>query len=260
MEPELPFRKIIIDSRNAVVGDADNFTISLPSTLQLPPQTACYVLDVALSFGFYTVETGLNDQLYFWERYWNGSQDVTLVATATLSAGSYSASILAAEIQTRINSVSNFLANYTCSYEPSTNTILISVTHNSSYPSYVNYHGFTILTKKMMAHSALQERINALQPKFSFNYLRDASGLLSLDASSAGTFDNIASLLYAYDNAVLTGSFPKMLRSGHIDVRSRHVLYLHSDALAGMRTIRAKRFTFSDLSYSRDDDFWWHAL
>ena len=85
MEPELPFRKVIIDSRNAVVGDAEDFTISLPSTLQLPSQTACYVLDCAVSFGFYTVETGLNDQLYFWERYWNGSQDITLVATATLS-------------------------------------------------------------------------------------------------------------------------------------------------------------------------------
>jgi hypothetical protein len=36
-----------------------------------------------------------------------------------------------------------------------------------------------------------------LQPNFSFANLRDASGILSLDASSAGTFDNIASLLYA---------------------------------------------------------------
>ena len=85
-EPELPYRKVIIDNRNAVVGDAENFTISLP-TLRLPAQTACYVLDVALSFGFYTVETNLNDRLYFLERYWNGSQDITLVATAILSPG-----------------------------------------------------------------------------------------------------------------------------------------------------------------------------
>ena len=74
MEPEPLFRKEIIDGRNAVVGDARNFTSSLPSTLQLPAQTVCYVWDVALSYGFYTVETGLNDHLYFWERYWNGSQ------------------------------------------------------------------------------------------------------------------------------------------------------------------------------------------
>ena len=88
-----------------------------------------------------------------------------------------------------------------------------------------------------MAHSTLQSRINALQPNFNFNTLRDASGLLSLDAKSTDTFDSIATLLYAFDNPVLNGSFPTTLRSGHIDVRSRHVLYLHSDALAGMRTI-----------------------
>ena len=81
--------------------DAEIFTSSLPSTLQLPPQTACYVLDVALSYGFYTVETGLNDQLYFWERYWNGSQGITLVTAPTLSPGSYTATSLAAEIQTK---------------------------------------------------------------------------------------------------------------------------------------------------------------
>ena len=63
MEPELPCRKVIIDSRKAVVGDTKQRTISLPSTLQLPPQTASYVSDVALSYGLYTVETGLNDQL-----------------------------------------------------------------------------------------------------------------------------------------------------------------------------------------------------
>jgi hypothetical protein len=127
MEPELPFRKVIIDSRNAVVGDAENFTISLPSTLQLPAQTACYVLDVALSYGFYTVEQGLNDQLYFWERYWNGSQGITLVTTVTLSAGSYTATSLAAEIHTKIISVSVFLSSYSCYYEAVTNTILVSL-------------------------------------------------------------------------------------------------------------------------------------
>ena len=147
MEPELPFRKVIIDSRNAVVGDAENFTISLPSTLQLPPQTACYVLDVAISFGFYTVESGYNDQLYFWERKWDGTSDVTRVATATLAAGSYTATSLATGIQTSINAVSQLGAAYTCSYEAITNTILISVTFSSPHALFGNYHGFTVLSR-----------------------------------------------------------------------------------------------------------------
>ena len=113
----------------------------------------------------------------------------------------------------------------------------MSVAHSSNFPLYANFHGFTILTKKMMAHEALRTRINGLQPNLNFNNLRDVSGLLSLDAKSADTYDSIALLVHAFDNALLSGSFPKTLRSGHIDIRSRHVLYLHSDALAGMRTI-----------------------
>ena len=150
MEPELPFRKVIIDSRNAITGDAENFVVALPSTLQLPPNTACYVLDVALSYGFYTVEAGQNDKLYFLERYWNGSQDITLVTTVTLIPGAYIATSLAAEIQTQINAVSVFLASYTCSYEPSTNTILLSLAYSSSVPTFANYHGFTILSKRVL--------------------------------------------------------------------------------------------------------------
>ena len=61
--------------------------------------------------------------------------------------------------------------------------------------------------------------------------------MVGLDAKTIDTYDSIATLLYAFDNPVLNGSFPVTLRSRHIDVRSRHVLYLHSDALAGMRTI-----------------------
>ena len=237
MDVELPFRKVILDSRAAVTGEAEDFVVSLPSTLQLGPNMACYVLNVAISYGFYTVESGQNDKLYVLERYWNGSQGVTQVTTATLSAGSYTASSLATEIQTQINAVSVFLSSYTCSYETSTNTILISLSFTSNFPSFANYHGFTILTKKKLSNSAVQQRISAAQPNFNFNTLHDASGLLSLDAKSTGTYDDIATLLAAFDNPSVNGSFPTVLRSGHIDVRARHVLYLCSDALAGMRTI-----------------------
>ena len=89
----------------------------------------------------------------------------------------------------------------------------------------------------MLANTAVQQRITTIQPNFNFNTLHDASGLLSLDAKSTGTYDSIAALLSAFDNPAVGGSFPTTLRSGHIDVRSRHVLYLHSDALSGMKTV-----------------------
>ena len=103
-----------------------------------------------MSYSFYIVEAGYNDRLYFLERMWDGTSDVTRVATATLSAGSYTATSLAAEIQTSINAVSQFAAAYTCSYEPNTNTILMSVTFNSPHALFGNYHGFTLLSRKML--------------------------------------------------------------------------------------------------------------
>ena len=239
MESELPFRKIIIDSRNAVVGNESNFQYALPSTLHLPPQTACYVLDVAISYGFWTVETGFNDTVYLLERLWNGSQDVTLVKKAVIPAGAYQPSTLASAIQTSINNVSVFdptSQNYTVTYEPNTNSMLINLSFSSAFPGYGSYHGFTILTKKMLENEAVQAQINATQSDINFNNLHDASGLLALDASP-DTYSDVSSLLMAWVNPSLAGSFPVSLKSGHVDVRSRHCLYIHSDSLAGMRTI-----------------------
>ena len=63
-EPDWRFRTVISDSRNVVTGDSENFTVALPSTLQLPSYTTCCVLVVTLSYSFYTMDTGLNTRLY----------------------------------------------------------------------------------------------------------------------------------------------------------------------------------------------------
>jgi len=89
----------------------------------------------------------------------------------------------------------------------------------------------------MLSNPALQSIISGLQPYINFNTLHDASGLLSLNATSSGAYSDNATLNAAYNDPSVNGTFPKTLRSGHVDVRSRHVLYLHSDALSGMRTI-----------------------
>ena len=53
--------------------------------------------------------------------------------TAVLTAGAYTATTLAAEIQTQINAVLVFLASYTCSYELKTNIILLSLAYAISF-------------------------------------------------------------------------------------------------------------------------------
>ena len=231
---DLPFRRITLDSRTAIQGrGTSDFTVELPATLQLPRETACYVLDVQVSYGFYTVEHNSHDIVYFLERYWSGTADQTIVRRATLDPGSYTAITLAAELQSKMN-LASAIQGYVCTYESVTNTILISLTHTSSHVGFGTYHGFTILTSKQMENAGIQSRILARQP-FDFNTIRDASGLLSLEGS--GQLMDIMSLFTAYDAPSLQGSFATTFRTGHVEVRSCHNVYLHSEALAGMRSI-----------------------
>ena len=49
----LPF-KIIVDSRNAVTGTANNFSISLPETLHIDKDVAMYVNSASVTNTFFT--------------------------------------------------------------------------------------------------------------------------------------------------------------------------------------------------------------
>ena len=67
----LPFNKIIVDSRHASVGTSTNFEITLPETISLPQNAACYVADVVISNTMPTVGTSagtLTHTFYFIER------------------------------------------------------------------------------------------------------------------------------------------------------------------------------------------------
>ena len=65
---QLPFNKIIVDSRHASVGTSTNSEITLPETLSLPPNAACYVTDVVISNTMPTLGTAagtINHNLYW---------------------------------------------------------------------------------------------------------------------------------------------------------------------------------------------------
>ena len=68
---QLPFNKIMVDSRHASVGTSTNFEIALPETISLPRNAACYVTDVVISNTFATLGTAagtINHTFYWIER------------------------------------------------------------------------------------------------------------------------------------------------------------------------------------------------
>ena len=64
---ELQIRKIYIDTRykRDKYGSNTNFEIDLPQTVECPPNTVCYVDEIVLPNTITTIQTGVNDRLYF---------------------------------------------------------------------------------------------------------------------------------------------------------------------------------------------------
>ena len=67
---ELPFTKIIVDSRHAANGDARAFDISLPESITLPPKAVVYATDITIPHLFSNMGSGqsLRNTFYFIER------------------------------------------------------------------------------------------------------------------------------------------------------------------------------------------------
>ena len=114
---DVPYTKIIVDSRHAAAGTSTNFDITLPETLNLPQNAACWVSDVVISNTMPTLGTGsgtLRHNFYFMERY-DGA--IVLNRAHLDETKMYNSDSFAAEIQAKMNQVSlDASAPYTVTY------------------------------------------------------------------------------------------------------------------------------------------------
>ena len=95
---DLPFSKIIVDSRHADAGTSSSFEISLPETLSLPHDAVCYVCDLQITNTFSTVDPSRNT--FYWIEN-ESSQNV--INRIFLSNKSYTPESLASELETKLN-------------------------------------------------------------------------------------------------------------------------------------------------------------
>ena len=103
----LPIKKIYCDTkfRRSDSKSTSNFKIDLPVTLKLPDNCVFYVDDVSIPYAWHTVETGINDKLYFRLQLANGGSinDYTI----TLDSKTYSGTQFAAMIVSKITAVTS---------------------------------------------------------------------------------------------------------------------------------------------------------
>ena len=249
----LPFEKVIVDSRTASSGNGTSFELTLPETLHLPADAVCYVTDLAVSHSFYTVEgvTSIgskNHYLYFLERTYN-SGDFTILNRTTLVSQSYAPEELAAELQSKMNAVSIFSASaYTVVYNAQKNAFTLTLNYTHPDPLHVTYPGFFVINQDLLGDQGFQtyvasrqlegghdgQRQNLAQYMINFRDPQDCLGLLGFSKGASGNTQ------WPELEAKLAGSPPSLPTSQAtqaVDVRHRHVLYLHSNALSNLRVI-----------------------
>ena len=91
---DMPFNRIIIDSRHAANGNNTSFEVSLPESISLPPHAVCFVSDIQVTHTFSSMRN--RSEFYFIERDATGT---TLVNKAILdTSNTHSAYTLATDL------------------------------------------------------------------------------------------------------------------------------------------------------------------
>ena len=115
----LPIKNIYCDTkfRRFDSKSTSDFKIDLPQTIKLPDNCVCYIDDVSIPRTWYTVESGVNDKLYFRLQFANGGAYYDYIIT--LESKDYNGVQFAAEIQSKITAITSGAAT-SCVYDPQT--------------------------------------------------------------------------------------------------------------------------------------------
>ena len=221
----LPF-KIIVDSRNAVLGTSNRFSISLPETLHVDKDVAMYVNSASVSNTFIPVGTNIgtkNHYFYWFERLVNVD---TVFNRVTLPERAFVADELAAVLQTALNGASWFGDNqYSCTFNEETQTITVSRPDDEE-------RSFFIPSNDLMANPAFQAQTNPMttgSATYTIDWFnpQSALGLFGLDRGTSANLDLSALLQLLAQPRLYTSQV-----TGAIDVRRVHNVYIHSQALS----------------------------
>jgi hypothetical protein len=122
----LPIKKIYCDTkfRRFDSKSTSDFKIDLPQTLKLPDNCVCYIDDVSIPRTWYTVESNVNDKLYFRLQFANGGAYYDYIIT--LDSREYTGNQFATEIQSKITAVTSGAAT-TAVYDAPTRKMSVAV-------------------------------------------------------------------------------------------------------------------------------------
>ena len=180
---DLPFSKIIVDSRHSDAGTSSSFEISLPETLSLPHDAVAYVCDLQVTNTF--AITNKNKTTFYWIEQELGQNSLNRVFLANKS---YTPESLATELQTKMNQSSLMIPTpgYVVTFEEDLGALKIT---RASLPDKTFILANDDLLQHLFSKSVLFQTYddnNGIQP-WTMNYTnpKSAMSLLGLGARSS---------------------------------------------------------------------------
>lgn len=225
---DLPFSKIIVDSRHADAGTSSSFEISLPETLTLPHDAVAYVCDLQVTNTFSS--TNKNKNTFYWIEQGLGQNSLNRVVLTTKS---YTPESLATELQTRMNESSIFrpTPGYVVTFEEDLGALKI-LRASTADKTFILANDD--LLQQLFSNNVLfqtYDDVNGIQ-SWTMNYTnpKSAMSLLGLGARSS---ENIT----LFDLLSLGNDLGNTHFTGALDLRANHCIYLHSPSLTNYKVL-----------------------
>ena len=225
---DLPFSKIIVDSRHADAGTSSSFEISLPETLTLPHDAVAYVCDLQVTDTFSS--TNKNKNTFYWIEQGLGQNSLNRVVLTTKS---YTPESLATELQTRMNESSIFrpTPGYVVTFEEDLGALKI-LRASTADKTFILANDDVL--QQLFSNNVLfqtYDDVNGIQ-SWTMNYTnpKSAMSLLGLGARSS---ENIT----LFDLLSLGNDLGNTHFTGALDLRANHCIYLHSPSLTNYKVL-----------------------
>lgn len=208
----LRYKKVYIDTKymTADSNSSTDFKIELPECILCPENTVFYVDSIGIPNSWWSIESGINNNLYL--SWTDTSISTNYYFIINITPGNYTGADLAVELQSDINTAvynTKYPNMFSCTYNSKRNTVQISI----------NYTG---LTFQILTPNDLQTNLNNTWLGASYDTTKpnDINEVLSNLEGNSPSYDHNTPFI-----------------SGFINLAIFRNVYLHSSTLGTFETV-----------------------
>ena len=248
----IPFKRLYLDSTNRVSGSHDDFEFEFSETLTFGKNVVACIEGFSCPMSWYSVEDGVNDQFYWYERYslsqttpviqnWLHKTTIPEGFYNAISLGQAMASAMQNESRQYVSSTTGSSFQFNSAYNAQKNAITITLTAVAQGTAPTTYlASFEILTDSILGDLAWYTLAhdNSIQPPW-FDNVATSGTIPTWSLTAPQSINNIIGLDLQNLTSDVVEAFTRLQGgltlgithdTGYCDMRRIHQIMLHSSA------------------------------